>query len=74
MPSGPAPTAETALAEFVCAPVDLAEAFIRLTAHSTFPLDRLGRYEHMLWRQARQIIATLKKERHFRSTRVREFR
>jgi hypothetical protein len=52
-------SAESALAEFVCAPEDLAKAFIRLTAHGTFPLDRLSRYEHMLWRQARQLVFTL---------------
>jgi hypothetical protein len=52
-------SADTALREFICAPEDLATAFIRLTAHGTFPLDRLGRYEHMLWRQARQLVATL---------------
>jgi hypothetical protein len=52
-------SAESALEEFVCAPEDLAEAFIRLTAHGTFPLDRLSRYEHMLWRQARQLVSTL---------------
>jgi len=52
--------AENALAEFVCAPEDLAKAFVRLTAHGTFPLDRLSRYEHTLWRQARQIICTLR--------------
>jgi hypothetical protein len=57
--SSPTYTAETAVAEFVCAPEELARAFIRLTAHGTFPLDRLSRYEHMLWRQARQIIVTL---------------
>ncbi len=50
---------ENAVEEFVCAPEDLAKAFVRLTAHGTFPLDRLTRYEHMLWRQARQLIATL---------------
>ncbi len=50
---------QNALDEFVCAPEDLARAFIRLTAHGTFPLDRLSRYEHMLWRQARQIISSL---------------
>ncbi len=50
---------ESALNEFVCTPKDLAKAFIRLTAHGTFPLDRLTRYEHMLWRQARQVISTL---------------
>jgi hypothetical protein len=37
----------------------LAKAFIRLTAHGTFPIDRLSRYEHMPWRQARQLVATL---------------
>jgi hypothetical protein len=52
-------SAENALEEFVCAPEDLAKAFIRLTAHGTFPLDRLTRYEHTLWRQARQLISTL---------------
>ncbi len=52
-------SAENALNEFICAPEDLAKAFIRLTAHGTFPLDRLSRYEHVLWRQARQIISTL---------------
>jgi hypothetical protein len=50
---------ENALDEFVCAPKDLAKAFIRLTAHRTFPLDRLSRYEQMLWRQARQLVASL---------------
>jgi hypothetical protein len=57
-------SAETALNEFVCAPEDLAKAFIRLTAHGTFPLDRLSRYEHMLWKQARQLIATLRGPKH----------
>jgi hypothetical protein len=52
-------SAEHALQEFVCAPEDLARAFIRLTAHGAFPLDRLSRYEHTLWRQARQIMITL---------------
>jgi hypothetical protein len=51
---------ENAIDEFVCAPEDLTKAFIRLTAHCTFPLDRLSRYEHMLWRQARQLICTLR--------------
>ncbi len=30
---------ENAIDEFVCAPEDLAKAFIRLTAHGTFPLE-----------------------------------
>ena len=59
LPSESQYSAENALEEFVCAPEDLAKAFIRLTAHGTFPLDRLSRYEHMLWRQARQLVATL---------------
>jgi hypothetical protein len=25
----------------------------------TFPLDRLSRYEHLLWRQARQLVITI---------------
>jgi hypothetical protein len=52
-------SAESALREFVCAPEDLAKAFIRLPSHGTFPLDRLSRYEHTLWRQARQLVAIL---------------
>jgi hypothetical protein len=59
LPSEAQYSAENALEEFVCAPEDLAKAFIRLTAHGTFPLDRLSRYEHMLWRQARQLVFTL---------------
>jgi hypothetical protein len=59
LPSEAQYSAENALDEFVCAPENLAKAFIRLTAHGTFPLDRLSRYEHMLWRQARQLVATL---------------
>jgi len=30
-----------------------------LAALPTFALDRLSRYEHLLWRQARQIVFTL---------------
>ena len=37
----------------------LATAFMRLIDLPTFPLDRLSRYEHLLWRQARQIVFTL---------------
>ena len=33
-----------------------ADCFLRLAALPTFPLDRLSRYEHLLWRQARQIV------------------
>jgi hypothetical protein len=38
----------------------IAQNFLRLTDFPTCPLDRLNRYEHRLWRQARQIILTLK--------------
>jgi hypothetical protein len=38
---------------------DIADGFMRLAALPTFALDRLSRYEHLLWRQARQIVFTL---------------
>ena len=38
---------------------DIADGFLRLAALPTFALDRLSRYEHLLWRQARQILFTL---------------
>jgi hypothetical protein len=38
---------------------DIADCFLRLAAQPTFALDRLSRYEHLLWRQARQIVFTL---------------
>ena len=38
---------------------DIAGCFLRLAALPTFALDRLSRYEHLLWRQARQIAFTL---------------
>ncbi len=37
----------------------IGDRFLRLAALSTYPLDRLSRYEHVLWRQARQIVFTL---------------
>src|SRR5262245_14865701 len=37
----------------------IAYCFLRLANLPTFPLDRLSRYEHVLWRQARQIVFTL---------------
>jgi hypothetical protein len=37
----------------------IADGFLRLAALPTFALDRLSRYEHLLWRQARQIVFTL---------------
>jgi hypothetical protein len=38
---------------------DIADCFLRLADLPTFALDRLSRYEYMLWRQARQIVFTL---------------
>jgi hypothetical protein len=38
---------------------DIGDCFLRLAELPTFALDRLSRYEHLLWRQARQIIFTL---------------
>ena len=39
--------------------MDIANGFLRLAALPTFALGRLSRYEHLLWRQARQIVFTL---------------
>ena len=37
----------------------IADRFFRLAELPTFPLDRLSRYEHLLWRQARQLVITI---------------
>jgi hypothetical protein len=37
----------------------IAGRFLRLAELPTLPLDRLSRYEHLLWRQARQLVITL---------------
>ena len=39
---------------------DLTRAYVRLTNLPTYPLDRLSRYEATLWRQACQILFTLR--------------
>ena len=45
---------------FVCFPLGkLNEVIVVLGPHANSALDRLSRYEHMLWRQARQIVFTL---------------
>ena len=36
------------------------QSFLRLTHHPTSPLDRLSRYEATLWRQACQVLWTLR--------------
>jgi hypothetical protein len=38
----------------------IADCFLRLAELPTFPLDRLSRYEYLLWRQARQLIFALR--------------
>lgn len=38
----------------------LTRAFVRLTNLSSYPLDRLNRYEASLWRQACQVLFTLR--------------
>jgi hypothetical protein len=38
----------------------IAESFLRLNEIPSSPIARLSRYEHVLWRQARQILITLK--------------
>lgn len=38
----------------------LTRAFVRLTKLSSYPLDRLNRYEASLWRQACQVLFTLR--------------
>ena len=38
---------------------NIADCFLRLANWPTFALDRLSRYEHLLWRQTRQIVITL---------------
>jgi hypothetical protein len=38
---------------------NLTHAFVRLSNLPTYPLDRLSRYEAMLWRQACQILFAL---------------
>ena len=43
---------------------EIADGFLRLAALPTFALDRLSRYEHLLWRQARQIVFTLESLRY----------
>jgi hypothetical protein len=39
---------------------DVTGSFVRLTNLSTYPLDRLSRYEATLWRQACQVLFTLR--------------
>ena len=45
------------------AKASIAEGFLQVAAQPTFALDRLCRYEALLWRQARQIVLTLDSSR-----------
>jgi hypothetical protein len=38
----------------------ISQTFVRLTDMPTCPMSRLNRYEHILWRQAQQIVMTLR--------------
>ena len=50
----------------------IAESFLRLNETPSGPITRLSRYEHVLWRQARQILVTLKSlQRRPRSERLK---
>ena len=42
---------------------EIGNRFTRLAELPTYPLDRLSRYEHLLWRQARQLVITLESMR-----------
>jgi hypothetical protein len=46
--------------EFADQSDDLTRSFVRLSNLPTYPLDRLSRYEATLWRQACQILFTLR--------------
>ena len=45
--------------KFVDPATDLARCFLRLANLPSYPLDRLSRYEAILWRQAGQILFAL---------------
>ena len=55
-------------------PDPAAACFLKLMEHPTNALDRLSRYEHALWRQARQVIETLRDCRHVSRSSRRAFR
>jgi hypothetical protein len=40
---------------------DLTRSFVRLSNLPSYPLDRLSRYETTLWRQACQVLFTLRR-------------
>jgi hypothetical protein len=58
---GAAPQLDSPARKQMCSDAknDIAGGFLHLAALPTYPLDRLSRYEHLLWRQARQIVFAL---------------
>ena len=46
---------------------NIGDCFLRLAGLPTFALDRLSRYEHLLWRQSRQIMFALESLRRHKS-------
>jgi hypothetical protein len=59
MGAAPEPAAPMVYEQNLDSKKDIAAGFLRLAEMPTFALDRLCRYEHLLWRQARQIVFTL---------------
>ena len=59
-PAGSLDTALRSNVDFADQSDDLTRSFVRLTNLPTYPLDRLSRYEATLWRQACQILFTLR--------------
>jgi hypothetical protein len=53
------PNAEAAEQHDSDSKTKIADCFLRLANRPNFALDRLSRYEHLLWRQARQVVITL---------------
>jgi hypothetical protein len=59
-PTGSLEAGQPSAADAADQPDDLTRSFIRLSNLPTYPLDRLSRYEATLWRQACQILFTLR--------------
>jgi hypothetical protein len=59
-PTGSLEAGELSTADTADQSGDLTGCFVRLSNLPTYPLDRLSRYEARLWRQACQILFTLR--------------
>ena len=59
-PAGSGDAGSASNVEFADQSDDLTRSFVRLSNLPTYPLDRLSRYEATLWRQACQILFTLR--------------